>query len=123
MLDLAKRRYGPRLDYVAAEGWMRNICLKGPMVFLPIRSSDAFLVAMLACVPWIPGEFECNVIMVCAEEGAHWQAIGLARASVVWAQRRKCAEWRISSETDSSIESIAKRLGAEELTHRYRLRL
>jgi hypothetical protein len=123
MLDLAKRRYSDRLDFVSAEGWMRNICLKGPMVFLPIRSDDAFLVAMIACVPWLPGDWECNVIMVCAEEGAHWQAIGLARASIVWAKKRNCVEWRISSETDSSIESIAARVGAEELTHRYRLRL
>lgn len=121
-LALAKRRYGARWDYLAAEGWFRQIVLKQPMVFLPIRAADAFLIAMINVLPWLPSEWETNVIMFVADKGAMWQALGLARASIAWARQRKCTEWRISSETAHELGPIAKRLGAEDLSPRYRVR-
>jgi len=119
-LDLGRRRYGERFDVIATEGWFRNLVLKGPMVFLPIRTADAFLVAMVTVLPWFPADWECNVILICAEEGALWQACALARVSIDWARKRRCVEWRISSETEFSVQPIARRVGAEELTSRYR---
>jgi len=123
MLDLGFRRYGEKFDYVSTEAWFRNIVLKSPMVFLPIRSIDAFCITIIAVLPWLPSDWEANVLMLCADNDAMWQAIGLLRASAAWAKKRKCTEWRISSETVYDLAPIARRLGAEELTHRYRLRL
>jgi hypothetical protein len=121
-MALARRRYAGRWDFLSAEGWFRNIVLKQPMVFLPIRSPDAFLIAMINVVPWIPSEWGANVVMLCADEGKMWQAVGLARVSIEWARQRRCTEWRVSSETEHELGPIAKRLGAEELSPRYRMR-
>ena len=121
-ISLAKRRYADKWDFLGAEGWLRNIVLKSPMVFLPIRSSDAFLVAMINVVPWTPANWEANVVMLCADEDKMWQAVALARASIEWARQRRCSEWRISSETEIELGPIARRLGAEELSPRYRVR-
>ena len=121
-MSIAKRRYADKWDFIATEMWFRNVVLKGPMVFLPIRSTDAFLVGMISVVPWTPTNWEANVVMLCADEDKMWQAVALARASIEWARQRKCSEWRISSETAIELGPIAKRLGAEELSPRYRVR-
>ncbi|HEX3521258.1 MAG TPA: hypothetical protein VHT52_04135 [Stellaceae bacterium] len=125
MLDLAKRRYGDdgTYDYVGAEQWFRNIALKGPMVFLPIRMSGSFLIAMVSCLPWMPNNFECNIVWVVADDGCMWQALALLKVSVEWARRRRCTEWRVASETEHEMGALAKRLGALEITPRYKLRL
>jgi hypothetical protein len=122
-VDLAKRRYPASFDFLAGEMWMRNIVLKGPMMFLPIRTDNAFLVAFISTTPWRPSEAECNVTMVCAEEGAMWDAMILLRASIEWGKRRKCTIWRLSSETDFDLEPIALKLGAHERSIRYVMRL
>ena len=96
-MSIAKRRYADKWDFIATEMWFRNVVLKGPMVFLPIRSTDAFLVGMISVVPWTPTNWEANVVMLCADEDKMWQAVALARASIEWARQRKCSEWRISS--------------------------
>ena len=123
MVELGDRRYHGRYDRLATEMWVRNIVLKGPMMFLPIRSANAFLIAMLSTTPWMPAAPECNVTLVCAEEGKMWEAIVLLRASIEWAKRRKCSLWRVSSETDFDLEPIALKLGAKERNTRYVLRL
>jgi hypothetical protein len=124
MVALAKRRLGndTRFDFLSAEGWVRNIVLKQPMVFLPIRSSNAFLIAILACIPWLPADMECNVALVYAEEGSMWEALALIRESVAWADRRGCAEWHISSESVYDLAPLARRVGADQCPPRYRVR-
>ncbi|HEX3524235.1 MAG TPA: hypothetical protein VHT52_19365 [Stellaceae bacterium] len=124
MVELAKRRLGNHeFDLLSAEGWVRNIVLKQPMVFLPIRSSDAFLIAILAVIPWLPAKMECNVALVYAENGKMWQALTLIRESVAWARRRGCFEWHVSSESVYDLAPLARRVGAEECPPRYRVRL
>lgn len=97
--------------------------MKGPLAFWPVRTDDAFLIAMISSVPWLPAEWECNIPMVCADDGAAWQAMALLRESVEWAKRRRCATWRVVSETDFDLGPMAVRLGATEISPRYVLRL
>ena len=122
-LEIAKRRYADEWDFLGAEMWFRNIVLKSPMVFLPIRSADAFLIAMVSVVPWLPARWEANIVVFCADDGKMWQGLALLRASIAWARQRRCVEWRLSSDTDMELGPLAKRLGAEELSPRYRMRL
>ena len=123
MLGLGDRRYPGRYDRLGTVMWMRNIVLKGPMMFLPLRTDHAFLIAMLSTTPWMPATPECNITLVCAEEGRMWEAVMLLRASIEWAKRRKCSLWRISSETDFDLAPIAHKLGATEANVRYVKRL
>jgi hypothetical protein len=123
MVWLAKRRYPQNFDLLSAEGWVRNIVLKQPMVFLPIRTDDAFLIALLSCIPWKPADMECNVALVCAEEGHMWQAMAMIRKSLDWAEQRGCAVWHISSETAYDLGPIAKRVGARLCEPRYEVKL
>jgi hypothetical protein len=123
MLEVAAKRYPTdKFDLLSTETWFRNIVLKSPMIFLPIRTKNAFLVAMLCCVPWIPAEFETNIILVCADEGAMWEALRLLRVSVEWAKIRKCSSWRLTSENDD-LTMMARRIGANEISPRFQLRL
>jgi hypothetical protein len=122
MLELGDRRYPGRYDRLGTEMWFRNIVLKGPMMFLPIRSDNAFMIAMLSTTPWTPHTPEANVTLVCADDGKMWQAVMLLRASIEWARRRKCSLWRISSETDFDLGPIAHKLGATEPNTRWQLR-
>ena len=118
----AKRYPRDKFDPEGTEGWFRNIVLKSPLLFLPIRTDNAFLIAMLCCVPWTPADFETNVIMVCADDGAMWEALRLLRVSVEWARRRKCSAWRLTSENDD-LTALARRIGATETSPRFNLRL
>lgn len=123
MLDLGKRRYSNQFDFQATEQWYRNIVLKGPMMFWPMRTDNAFCIAMLSTTPWRPSTPECNIALVVADENCMWEAIMLLRASIEWAKRRKCSLWRVSSETDFDLEPIARKLGATEPHVRWVLRL
>lgn len=123
MLDLGRRRYSNRFDLMATEAWFRSIVMKAPLVFLPVRLDDAFLIAALNIIPWVPGELEANVVMVAADEGCMYQALELLRFSIEWAKKRRATEWRLTSETEVELGPLAKRLGAKELSPRYCLRL
>ena len=92
------------------------------MVFLPVRDDEAFLVALISVVPWIPTNWEASVVLICADDGYMWQALGLLREAVAWAKRRKCVEIRISSETAYDIGPMAMRVGASEMPPRYSVR-
>ena len=122
MLDVGDRRYPKKFDRLSTEMWVRNLVLKGPMMFLPIRTDDAFLIAVLSTTPWVPATPECNVGLVCAEDGCIWQAVTLLRVSIEWAKRRKCSLWRLSSETGFDLAPIAHKLGATEPNTRWQLR-
>lgn len=108
---------------MAVEAWFRNIVLRQPFTFLYVRTDDAFLVGVINIIPWQPGELEFMVALVYADDGCMWQAVKLLRFSIEWARKRKCADWRLSSETTRELGPIARRLGAVELSPRYSLRL
>lgn len=120
--DLAKRRYPPNFDIVTCEGWFRNIVLKQPVLFCPQRMPNAFCITMLAILPWLPSDVECNVVMICCEENCMWEGMKLLRSSIAWGKQRRCTLWRLSSDTDYDLANIAKRLGATEISPRYILR-
>jgi hypothetical protein len=122
MVALARRRYPNNFDIQAAELWFRNIVLKQPLVFLPLRTEGAFLVVLISVIPWLPTEWEANVAMICADDGKLWEAMTLVRESIHWAERRKCAKWHISSETGFDIAPMALRVGAKPAP-RYRVEL
>jgi hypothetical protein len=123
MVDLGRRRYSNRFDVMATEAWFRNIVMKAPLVFLPVRLDSAFLIMALNVIPWVPGELEGNVILVAADNGCMWQALELLRFSIEWAKKRRATEWRLTSETEVELGPLARRLGAKELSPRYCLRL
>ena len=104
------------------QAWLLNQVLRNPQVFLAIRNDDAFLIANTLRLPWTD-EPTCEVLFICAEEGAIWQALDLTRASVRWGRERRTWRWRISSETDYELGPLAKRLGARAITSRYELKL
>lgn len=123
MLDIGHRRYSNRFDPMATEGWFRNIVLRAPLVFLPVRLDNAFLIGSLNIIPWAPGELEANIVLIVAEDGHMWEAIELLRFSIHWAKTRRATEWRLTSETEIEFGPIAKRLGATDISPRYLLRL
>jgi hypothetical protein len=123
LIYLGKKRYGTNFDYTTVEGWYRNIVLKSPLMFHCARMPNAFCISMISTVPWAPSEFEVNVIFICAEEGAMWEAMRLLRDSVAWAKTRKCCRWRVSSNTEYDVCAMAKRLGATEITPRFSMEL
>ena len=119
MSSLAQRRYPRHYDIEAAEMWLRNIVLRQPMVFYPIRNDHAFMVTLISLLPWLPGEPEANVVLLCAEEDHVWDSVRLARASFVWACRRNCWRWGFTSDTGFDLGPIAHRLGIVERQPRY----
>jgi hypothetical protein len=122
MYWLAKKRYSPRFDLITTEGWMRNVVLKQPLMFLPQRTEHAFCVSMLSVAPWLPSDFETSVVLICADEQHMWEALKLMRASIEWAKARQCKLWRVCSETDADLTMLAKRVGAEEISPRFVIR-
>ena len=120
---LCKKRYSHRYDQFGTENWFRNVVLKQPGLFLPIRTQNAFSIALIAYIPWTPAEIECNMAFVCADDGAMWEALKLMRASIEWARLRRCKKWRMSSDTEYDFSAIARRLGATELSPRFTLEL
>jgi hypothetical protein len=122
LVYLCKKKYSNRFDQPTTENWFRNIVLKSPMTFYAMRSDGAFQISMLSVMPWLPADAECNVIFVCADDGAMWQALRLLRDSVAWARNRKCALWRLSSDTEYEFPGVAKRLGCTEISPRYLIR-
>ena len=93
------------------------------MLFLPQRTDNAFCISMLSVTPWLPVDYETNVVVICAEDNATWEAIKLLRASVAWSRLRRCKVWRLSSDTHNDMTLLAQRLGAEEISPRYVMRL
>ena len=111
---LCKRRYSNKYDAYTTERWFIQKVLREPLLFYSVRSDDAFLIAILSYMPWLPADLEVNVIFVCAEPGAVWQAAELLRHSIDWAKRRGAKCWRLSSDTDFELAPLARRVGAKE---------
>jgi len=123
LISLCKKKYSGRYDSISTETWFRNVVLKNPLMFHPTRLAHSFQISMLTCTPWLPAEFECHIVFVCAQDGYLWEAMRLMRASIDWARMRKCTRWRISSDTEFEFEGFARRLGASEISPRYTLEL
>jgi hypothetical protein len=96
--------------------------LKQPVMFNPQRMPNAFCISMLSLVPWLPGEVECNIVFICAEDGCIWEAMKLLRSSIEWAKQRRANVWRLSSDTEVELAAMAYRLGATAISPRYVLR-
>lgn len=120
---LCLKRYSHKYDQEGTEIWFLNTVLKSPILFYPIRSDNAFTITMLSCVPWLPLEWNADVVFTCADDGAMWEVIALLRRSIEWSRKRKIAWWRISSDTGYDIAPLARRMGAEEISSRFCLRL
>lgn len=120
---LFRKKYDSRFDPMTTEGWFRNIVLKNPAMFYPVRLANSFMIAMLSTLPWLPSDFDCNIICVCADDGALWEAAKLLRASVTWARKRGCKHWLMASDTVYDLAPMAKRLGANVLTPRFSITL
>jgi len=119
-MSLGYRRYGAydpgkTLLYLAE-------VLSAPQALF-IRTDDAFLLAAIITPVWRSDGPECNVLALCSEPGAHWQAIRLLRRSVGWAKERGCRSWWFASETHYDISALAKRVGAVVAHPRYRIDL
>ena len=124
LADLCKRRYSKiDGDPEAAGLWFVNFVTKNPLLFYPVRTENAFLIASLNVPPWQPGECECNVLQSCAEEGAMWELLKLFRASVSWAKRHRATLWRVTSDTEFDLGALCRRVGAKEQTARYWMRI
>jgi hypothetical protein len=119
MLSVGYRVYGPYdpgpvLTYLVA--LLRNNDAQ------ILRTDKAISVATLFKPPWssVP---ECNVVALCAIDGAVWDAVRLLKATIIWARARGCAKWWFGSETNTDISAIAKRVGGVRILPRYRIDL
>jgi hypothetical protein len=120
---LCAKRYPERFEPDSTAQWYLNIVLKNPMLFLPCRTENAFLIQMISVLPWFPGEFQCNVVFIAADEGFMWEAVKLCRYGIEWARKRRCTDWRLNPDADFDLAAMAKRFGADEILPRYILRL
>lgn len=109
-LSLAYDRYAP-FDPGAGAIFYLN-CLKSE-VTLKIRRSHAFLIATVNAPAWRPVEKEAHVLVLCAVEGYHWQAVNLLRESLSWARGQGCRHWRFSSDTTYPVDALCRRIGAK----------
>ena len=123
MQRLGAKKYHVQYDPKTTEAWFRNTVLKSPLMFYATRLRSSFCVSMLACVPWLPNDFECHVVLACADDGAMWEVMKLLRDSIRWARFRKCKIWRLSSDTENDFAAIARRLGVTEISPRFSMEL
>lgn len=79
---------------------------------LAIRSDHGFLVANIIATGWWPKRRACHILWLCLEEGHHWEAVKLLRASIVWAKEQGCRRWILSSDTEYPFAALAARVGA-----------
>jgi len=122
---LFKQRYPHDYDWHTTEVWFCHTVLNNPLTLYAARTDDAFVLANTTVMPWLPGQYECNVVTICADENSHatWQVMDLLRHSIAWAQRRNCYVWKISSDMEVDITPLAQRVGAKKLLSRFSLQL
>lgn len=117
------KRYPSHYDQATTERWFRIVVVKDALNTYAARTDDAFLVALTAVLPWIPGEPEVNVVGICAEENCSWQVVKLLRSSIDWARKRNAARWRINTDTAYDVGALALRVGAREISPRFEIDL
>jgi hypothetical protein len=119
LISLCKKKYDVGYDAYATEGWFRNIVLKTPLMFCPMRLKNSFAISMLTSLPWTPARFECHLVLLCADDDNVWETAKLLRASIEWARGRGCKRWNMTSDTDYNLYPLALRVGAKQLTPRH----
>jgi hypothetical protein len=118
MIDLARRRFRA-FDPVAARIWFVNEVLTNDRYFA-MRTEDAFLIAVLGCMPWTSTRLEAIVLILITADDKPWQIVRLLRESIKWARQRKAAHWHLWMD-DADAGALARRVGARKNTNRYRL--
>ena len=109
-LSLAHRRYSQGYD--PGGGLLAFLdAIKSPRQ-LALRSDNGFLGAQIAWPPWRPQQRDCMVVVLCTEEGHHWEAVQMLRYSVVWAREQKCTRWFLGGDGEKSLAALARRVGA-----------
>ena len=72
---ICKKRYPEQFEPESTALWYINVVLKNPMLFLPARTRNAFLIQMISTLPWFPQEFQCNVVFIAADSDCAWEAV------------------------------------------------
>lgn len=121
MLKLTERRFGT-FDTIGAEGWFTGSVLQQHGMYLPIRTADAYLIALVNAMPWAPTDLEVVVLLLVTDEDAVWQGVQLLRASIAWARSRGVAHWRYYWDHGNA-GILARRVGAKPDTQRYVIHL
>ena len=112
-LSLAHRRYTGGFDPGGALLAFSN-GITSPNS-LALRSDNGFLGAYIAHPAWRPQQRDCMVVVLCAEEGHHWEAVQMLRYSVMWAREQKCTRWFLGGDGDKSLAALARRVGASAM--------
>lgn len=123
VLSLAHERYAGWDPGGALTFLVQALNARENMLLLCGTGRDAFLVATRVAPPWYPKRWECQVMVVCAKPGAHWQAMKLLRCSVAWAKLHGCLRWRFYSETEHDVGPLCRRLGATTENPHYMMEL
>ena len=114
-MSLAHRRYeghfDPGVALVAGTNAMRL------PTALAWRTDHGFLIANIVASVWHPKQRSLHILAICVEEGHHWEAVALLRASVKWAKEQGCQKWWLTSETESKVDAMARRCGARGYPH------
>ena len=120
--ELGKRRYPTRFDDFTAMNWLLNTVLTNPLVYFPVRTDNAFIIGHMIAHAVYGQEIIVDIEMICADEGALWEAACLLEASKRWGKFRNAKLWQITSET-YDLRPLAFRVGAKEVIPRYRMEL
>ena len=128
LVDLCKRRYSHIYDAGTADAWLLNVVLPNPIQFYATRTANAFQVTNLTTTPWTPQKFKADIVFICADrtspEGKSvWETLSLLRDSIQWARDRRASAWQFETETEHDLKPLMQKLGAKEITPRYRLTL
>lgn len=89
---------------------------------LAIRSDHGFVIANIVAPAWFPRKRDAHILWLCVEEGHHWEAVKLLRASICWAKEQGCRRWWFDGDTEHEVGALAERVGAREVP-RYRIDL
>ena len=110
-LALALSRYDRR-DYDLLGGLNAVLQAIKLDTALAIRNDNGFLIGNIVTTMWTPKLRNLHLLMLCVEEGHHWAAVELLRASIKWACEHRCDKWWFHSSTDYRIGPLALRVGA-----------
>ena len=110
---ICRKRYSDTYDAYTTERWFVERVLKEPLQWYAVRTSDAFLLAIITSQAWRPRDWYVDPVFICADDGAMWQAMALLRASQRWGEMRGCRYWRLCGDTDFDLTPMGLRLGAK----------
>ena len=120
IMSLGYSRYGP-YDPGPVLSHIIHLIRSDHALF--IRNDRAFAIGTLFVPPWRLTPPECNVLMLCSEPGAVWDAVRCLRRVVSWAKDKGCIKCWFGSETEYDISAVAKRVGGVQEQPRFRIDL